>query len=237
MLLPRLQDLVEQDSATFAALIRTGDLDAAVPSCPGWTLTDLAVHLSGTQRWATQTVRTGERGEHPVGPRDRDGLERWFVEGARDLVTALRESDPEAPAWNFGPPPRIAAFWSRRMAHETAVHLWDAMASQGLDATIDPELAADGIDELASVFVPMRVRSGALPAFEQSLVLDPTDVRDASVRLAAGGDGDASGAVITLRAPAQVLLLVLWGRASLDQVEIAGEAALVGEVLALGLTP
>lgn len=231
--LPRFHDLIDQQSNEVAALIRTGDLDAPVPSCPGWTLTDLAVHLGVTQRWATEIVRTGERAERSDGPRDREALERWFVEGARELSQTLRTSDPQAPAWNFGPPPRVAAFWSRRMAQEVAVHLWDAMASQGLDFTIDAELAADGIDEVSTMFVPMRVRAGALAPSATALLLEPTDVPDASV-LVATGDVDER---VALRGPAQLLLLVLWGRSPLAALDVDGDAQAAAAVLGTGLTP
>ena len=41
-------------------------------------------------------------------------------------------------------------FWPRRMLHETLVHRTDAALALGQDPhpTIDPEVAADGIDEL-----------------------------------------------------------------------------------------
>ena len=35
----------------FVALLDTADLDAPVPTCPEWTVTDLAVHLGIIHRW------------------------------------------------------------------------------------------------------------------------------------------------------------------------------------------
>ena len=55
------------------------------------------------------------------------------------------------------PPPR--RFWARRQAHETTIHSVDAVAAAlgrwptASDVTIDPVLAADGIDELLTGFI------------------------------------------------------------------------------------
>jgi len=40
------------------AQITGGDLDRAVPTCPGWTLRQLATHLGPGHRWAAQIVAT-----------------------------------------------------------------------------------------------------------------------------------------------------------------------------------
>jgi uncharacterized protein (TIGR03083 family) len=52
----------------------------------------------------------------------------------------------EAPAWTFlGTRP--AYWWVRRRLHEATVHRADAVLALGLDYTLEPELAADGITE------------------------------------------------------------------------------------------
>jgi hypothetical protein len=49
---------------------------------------------------------------------------------------------------------RLAAFWIRRMAHETAMHRIDAdLAMRRPSTPIPPELAVDGVDELLTVFL------------------------------------------------------------------------------------
>ncbi|HBJ72617.1 MAG TPA: hypothetical protein DDY88_02630, partial [Actinobacteria bacterium] len=74
----RFQSAIAQYSQQFGELLAGCELDLPVRSCPGWTMADLTQHLSGTQRWSTEIVRSGIRGEHPVGPADRGGLEQWF---------------------------------------------------------------------------------------------------------------------------------------------------------------
>ncbi len=40
------------------AVISGADLGAKVPTCPEWTLRDLAVHVGGAHRWVYEIVRT-----------------------------------------------------------------------------------------------------------------------------------------------------------------------------------
>lgn len=57
--------------------------------------------------------------------------------------------EPDAPAWTFDPTDPTASFWRRRQVHETAMHLWDARASQGVAGSFAPE--PDVVVEAASV--------------------------------------------------------------------------------------
>ena len=115
---------------------------------------------------------------------------------------------PEDAAWTFGPEP-VSAFWRRRQVHEVTLHLYDALASQGRTAawTIDPDLAWDGVDEVATLFYPRQLRlrrTGPLPAPVRIVATD----LDRSVVL----EADASGDGVELAATATELLLTLWGR-------------------------
>ncbi|MDP2013465.1 MAG: maleylpyruvate isomerase family mycothiol-dependent enzyme [Actinomycetota bacterium] len=231
------QSAIEQYSGQFLEVVQSSDLNSPVPSCPGWTMADLTQHLSGTQRWSTEIVRTGTRAELPVGPLDRAGLELWFSDGARGLVQTLREIDPQQPTWNFGPEPRVASFWSRRQAHEAAVHLWDAMNAQGRPFEIEPKLAADGIDEVCTVFLYMKLRHASLPDWAPALTFIPTDVADCAVQLKASHRELADAPHVTLRGSAHDLLLALWGRRDLQGIQIEGDAALASALLASGITP
>ncbi|MBN2623563.1 MAG: maleylpyruvate isomerase N-terminal domain-containing protein, partial [Acidimicrobiales bacterium] len=40
----RYLDLVEQDGRRLAEVAAAGDLDAPIPSCPGWAVRDCVVH-------------------------------------------------------------------------------------------------------------------------------------------------------------------------------------------------
>jgi uncharacterized protein (TIGR03083 family) len=146
---------LERGVGDFAALLDAGDLDASVPGCPGWRLTDLAHHLGGIHRWARRALVEGPSDERAIdAPTDRAALAAWFREGAGALIDTLRATDPATPCWTFGPRPRVAAFWFRRQAHETVLHTHGAAASQGLTRPLDPALALDGIDEIVTMFFP-----------------------------------------------------------------------------------
>ncbi|GAA0517976.1 hypothetical protein GCM10011581_22300 [Saccharopolyspora subtropica] len=131
------------------------DLSAPVTTCPGWNLAHLVRHLGGAHRWATAIVRT--RATEPV-PDDQVNdvsddtrvdpaeLLDWLADGAKRLADALRTAGPETPVWT-PPPDGTAIFWARRMAQETAVHRFDAAAAAGATYSLDPEVAADGLDE------------------------------------------------------------------------------------------
>lgn len=94
----------------------------------------------------------------PVPPEGWDDVLGWW-DGQR---LALREAlgrDPETPA--FSPYPGFAVTagdWTRRMAHETAIHRLDAESARE-DAPrtrFSPAFANDGIDEFLTFLVPRR---------------------------------------------------------------------------------
>jgi uncharacterized protein (TIGR03083 family) len=237
----------------FAEVLASADLASAVPSCPGWDLTRLAWHLGDVHRWARRAVVDGHPGDAPdeVGPRDRDELVAWYREGAAGLVDALSGADPASGCWTFGARPRTASFWFRRQDHETWIHLWDAANAAaaasggpptGEDAFLEPALAADGIDEVVTMFFPRQVRLDRIPPLKRALALQPDD---ADGRWVLAGDGtdpasDADAPVdALLHGPAEVLLLLLWRRVDLTDARIAvdGDPVAAQEVLASPLVP
>ena len=230
----QFQQALEEASQQFAQLIAQGNLDAPVASCPGWTLTELAQHMCGTQRWSTHALITGERGEHPQAPAQRNELLAYFNEGMLELLEASRSIDPQRPTWSFGPEPRIAQFWTRRQAHEVTIHLWDAYSSQGQEYEIPEDLAIDGLAEIVEVFFPMRMKRGNVGPLPQTLVLAPNDL---TTTFELTTNTENNGPRITIHGPAADLLLLLWGRKSLTELQIEGDATLAKEFLAQGVTP
>jgi uncharacterized protein (TIGR03083 family) len=234
----RWLDHLERECGRFSAVLADGDLAAPVPACPGWDLAALTGHLGGVHRWARDGVAEGRptEEERPY-PADRAPLRAWFDESAADLLATLRAAGPTAPCWHFGPAPRTAAFWFRRQAHETAMHARDAEeAAWGRRTPLDPELVADGIDEILTMFLPRQVRLGRLDPPAQVAELRATDTDAGPFRLAPAGDGELVGVV---HAPAETLLLLLWRRHGVDApgVRVEGDADRVRALLALPLTP
>ena len=87
----------------FARIVDGADLTKKVPTCPEWTLRQLATHVGRAQRWAAEIVVTRSTEaipfrEVPDGrlPDDPARQADWLRAGAERLVTALRDggSDP-----------------------------------------------------------------------------------------------------------------------------------------------
>jgi uncharacterized protein (TIGR03083 family) len=218
----------------------TAGLDAVVPWIPAWTVRDLVGHLGTVHRWATSILRAGHTEppgpETRVTPPDTDLLD-WYGVGLTELVTTLRTTPPDAPAWAMSPAaPRVAASWARRQAHELVVHRCDLEVAAGVaHAPVDPELAEDAVDELLSVIVPRWGHTEPLTSADASVAVTATDTgRTWSVRVDHGAVTVTAASTAVeqahVRAPARELLLHLWGRpaAVIVDGDPAAEALLRG---------
>lgn len=155
---------------------------------------------------------------------DKGDLVQWYEDGLLELLQVLRDTPDDARFWTFDPTRPAIAFLRRRMAHETAVHRWDCEAAYGDPAPIPPRLAADGIDELLTVYLPAW---GAPNGGGETVALEAADTGSSWwLRIGNGtlttarpaGDADA-----LVRASANDLLLALWGRRPLDDLATAGD--------------
>lgn len=228
----------------FAGLVANADLDAPVPSCPGWDLGKLTKHTGSAHRWATQIIATGATA--PLSPREldlglpaqRSGLAEWLGAGAGPLRAAF-EVDPATPVWSWGPEQRVG-WWARRMLHETTVHRADVQLALGLEPEIDPLLAADGVGEfLANLPSIAADRIRALGGHGESLHLHATDAPgEWTITLTGDGFTWAPGhdkGTVAIRGPVTDLLLLIYGRRPPhdgDRFEVFGDAAVADRWLA-----
>jgi uncharacterized protein (TIGR03083 family) len=238
-----LAGLRAEGTAFRAAVGQEGALQRPVPSCPGWTVEDLVRHLAGTYRLVAGLVGLGvttlpER--PPAATADTspapDPL-AWWDERYTRLVTVLDGLDPALPAWNWASQPKRAEFWHRRMAHETAVHRWDAQLAVGLGEPIEVKLAADGVTEVIDTWLPAGKRQG--PVDRHGVVaLRATDVEEVwDVRLRGQGvalldtdtllDDDDSHERAIATGTASDLLLALYGRINFDVLDVSGDHSLL----------
>jgi uncharacterized protein (TIGR03083 family) len=233
-------------TAGLADLVRAADPALPVPSCPEWTIAELAAHVGRAHRWAATVV--ARRAAGPVAsadapdrqpPEDPGGCADWLVAGAARLAEAVREAGPEMPVWTWSDQ-RRAGFWTRRMAHETAVHRADAALALGRPVELAPDLAADGISEWLEILPYLRdggPGTAGLLGDGQTMHLHAVDPG-----IGAAGEwvlrGTAAGlrwehghrkADVAVRAPASDLLLLLMGRIPTDdpRVEILGDRAVL----------
>jgi uncharacterized protein (TIGR03083 family) len=203
------------------------DPEAAVPSCPGWSVTDLVAHLGRVYRYAIRQARSTEQepgDESRVAP---DEVLATTADAHSELLIVLAETEPNAPAWNWDrTQANVAAFWRRRMALETVVHRWDAQVATGTPTPIDAALACDGVDEVLNQFLPRR-RGRAKEDISGTVHLHATDTLPtipAEWTVELGSHGATAvrrvheKADAALRGPAGELLLAVWGRpATLDR--------------------
>ncbi|MFB7575046.1 maleylpyruvate isomerase family mycothiol-dependent enzyme [Streptomyces sp. NPDC056165] len=219
---------LDRQGRLLAAAAEQAGPDAAVPACPGWRVRDLLRHTGVVHRWAAGIVADARTSPRPMDdPPDLDGaaLVAWYRTGHRLLVETLAAAPADVDCWTFHPAPSPSplAFWTRRQAHETAVHRHDAEAARGGTPDIlGTAFAVDGIDELLRGFharsrsrvrsrAPrvLRVRATDADAVWTVCLSDepPVTTRTASTAC----DTELSG-------PADQLYLALWNRAPVPNV-------------------
>jgi uncharacterized protein (TIGR03083 family) len=219
-------ELEEQGRALASAAERAGP-DAPVPTCPGWTVRDLASHTAGVHDWAAKFVRADPDAdpEHELPPPapGEDVVARYRTAHA-GLVSALRAAPDDLVTWTFLPAPSPLAFWARRQAHEAAIHRADAEAAASSSVTYPREFALDGIDELLLGFYARR--GGRLRSERPRRLLVAPDDAPESWLATIGPEGcrtESPGAVTTpdctLRGSASDLYLALWNRLATPRLE------------------
>lgn len=167
----RCAEIVAQ-SELLRDTIEGADLTIPVASCPGWNAGQLVRHLGGAQQWAGEIVRTRATGPlseerlrdlTPYANEDPAVVGPWLVEGATRLAETLREAGPETKVWTPVPGRTggTAAFFARRMTHETVIHRADATLALGAEYTLAEDVAIDALDEwmeLGSLAMHREVR-------------------------------------------------------------------------------
>lgn len=236
-------------TAVLRANAVAAGLDTVVPTCPGWTVRDLVTHQGVVHRWAVSVLQSAEGFDEAAveaSARAAVDLLDWLDDGLVDLLNALARAPEDLQVFFFlkdAPPSRQA--WARRQCHETTVHAVDAMAARlgrpptTAETWIRPRLAADGLDELLTGFLP---RTSSTVRSEQPLrvAVRPTDVElgwlldigpDPVITTRVGADSpdEVGDAAVTLRGPASALYRALWNRADAtgDGLEISGQATWV----------
>ena len=206
------------------------DLNSQVPSCPDWDINDLAWHVLGVHAGWTELV------EHPTDDPtkafeaevaggdptfDNTALVELGRGTMRRMVRTFGAADQSQPTWTWAAQQDVA-FITRHQVQEAAVHRWDAQTAAGVAVDpIEPEVAADSIDEFLTLGRPALTGNAAIPG---SVHLHCTDV-DGEWFVHPDGrvepihaKGDAA-----LRGAASDLLLALYGRIPTDELDVIGD--------------
>lgn len=235
----RYLDELTTQSGLLAEALAGADLAMRVPTCPDWTVRQLVEHVGQAHRWVTGVVsqRLTTRPDFDtsslIDPTAPGELRTWLVDGAGELVEAIRSVGPQTPIWSWTDD-HTAGFWARRMAHETAVHRADIELALGRQFTLDADLAADAISEWLSVLslpqaLEYRPELAELRGDGQILHLHSTDpglgeAGEWVVRRTPSGPvwehGHSKGDV-AVRGPVVSLLLVMMRRMSPSDASIS----------------
>jgi uncharacterized protein (TIGR03083 family) len=214
-------ETIRREGTALVEAAEAAGLDAPVAACPGWDVRRLLQHMAKVHQRTEAVVRTGADSPPPSSefPRFDDDYRLFaqFRATLDALCLTLEAADPDGRCWNFTGDAGDNAFWSRRMAHETTVHRIDAQRAAGQDADPVPgEQAADGLDELATVMLPMMVTLKQ-PAWDGSIHLHCTDEPgEWTLRLADGAltvTRDHEKGDLAVRGPAGGMFLWAWNRA------------------------
>ena len=246
---------VKAESKRFRALLKDADPAAPVPTCPEWDAADLLWHLTEVQAFWARVVQ--QRPSHPrelqgddlVRPGDHPALLALAEQSADDLVAALRRTPPQTPVWTWAEDHSVG-FVLRRQAHEALVHRVDAECVVDQRTPLDPQLAADGVDEALrvmlggapegtklSVDAAATIRLRCTDTGHSWLVslarFDGTDEHGSPssgpTLVTAAQDHDLPTAA-TVAAAAGDLDCWLWGRPPLGEVNLAGDVRVLGRL-------
>lgn len=215
-----------------------GNFAAAVVGCPGWSVSDLVWHIRNVHYFWASVVEGLEADPAVIPelarPQSDVRLLGDYRAGVDRLVEILSSADQLAPVWTWSHQKDVA-FVTRHQVQETAVHRWDAETAAGRPFAIEPDLAADSIDEFLEHSTPSR-NDDAQPR-EGTLHLHTTDApgewlitEDDKGQLRIEQGHHKGGAA--LRASASDLLLMLYRRLGTDHGEIIGDRGVVERFLA-----
>ena len=211
-------------SESVASLITDESRGIVVPSCPEWTLEDLAWHLGVVQRfWAVNLL--ARETAAPVETIDDDvasesaAFAAWCRDSTAQLIGALDSLEEDSPCWTWWGEPNSAGAVARHQVQEAVVHAWDAANAVGVAPALPRDAALDGVPEFLHVH-----RADLVVPSAKSITFHASDA-DASWTLGAGE-------TTTISASASDLVLYLNGRCSLEALSVVGDPAVVHTTLA-----
>jgi uncharacterized protein (TIGR03083 family) len=226
--------LIDADTERMLEMGERG-LDAEVPSCPGWRVSDVVGHQAMVYAHKVRVMADNAWPDPwpPAELRERPPLD-FLREAKDDLFQEFARHELSEQTTTFGDDETIM-FWVRRMALEVAVHRADTELAHDAVTPIPDDLARDGVDEILQVMLhgnwaewgaTTQHPVDAAVAVETGGVRWRCDATEAVVDVVAGSTGPAD--VTVSGAPADVFLW-LWGRGADDTVTVSGQTTAAAE--------
>ncbi|MEC3915534.1 maleylpyruvate isomerase family mycothiol-dependent enzyme [Nocardia sp. CDC160] len=236
----------------LADVVRDVDLSVPVPTCPGWSLSDLIVHVGRGHRWAAAMIadRASERlawDAVPEGflPTDVDEANVWLRDSARLVLEAVEKTGGEVRVWTPVGGLLPARWWIRRRLHEATVHGADAALALGRAVSLSSGLAADGLSESLDILqAALAFQNREQPPLPEgaTLRIDADDdgaqqcwvVRPRGNNIEWSVGGEPAAATVTVRGTSASVFLAMMRRipATDPRFEITGDREIFDRWLA-----
>jgi uncharacterized protein (TIGR03083 family) len=236
--------LIDERSAAFrAAIAAAPNLDSPVPTCPDWTLFDLAQHLgAGRRAWAA-TIDAGPGAtakstvqDAPATLKDREILLSWLAESVQLMLNSLRQAGPTRGCWTWwgrSQSPQTCGAVARHQLHEIAVHTYDAQLTIGAPQPIPTGIALDGVEEFLSTICTTTVAWPHRPAAVDYHAVEGgswrNEMSEQGARLTMPADESPVDTVV--RGTASEHVLAFYGRIPLDSLTIDGNRQLLDQLV------
>jgi uncharacterized protein (TIGR03083 family) len=233
-------EAIRRDSDRFYATALEADPERPVPGCPDWTIGDLVWHLGGCHWFWGTDIETRASGPEEI---ERAAPERpatyadtivWGRAQADRMIELLESTADDVRVWTWALDERAhnVGFIRRHQVQEAAIHRWDIGRAAGRQpAPIEPELAADSLDEVLAVSLPWGVHPEKPLA--GSVHIHCTDT-DGEWLIHPGGRVEPLHAKgdVAIRGTASDLLLAVYTRVPIGDLELIGDASLAHELIA-----
>jgi uncharacterized protein (TIGR03083 family) len=145
----RARRAIVEHSRRLAESAAAAGPDAAVPTTPKWSVTDLVEHLGQVQHWTAEIIerRVTDPAQLPtefaVPPPDPRQWQAWLSESAQRVVNAFSDDAFDVPVFNAAGDERLGTrFWLINVLNETVVHGVDAAHAADRPAPVDADIAA-----------------------------------------------------------------------------------------------